>query len=100
MKTMLGAIALGLTALAPGAVGHIHDCDFETDLCYFSSGCANGNCKWVRNSGVTDTFESGPSGAAEGSYYAYTPTAGNSFRQFRLSLPNFFGVGITFYYHM
>jgi len=35
----------------------------------------------VRNTGETETTETGPVSAQEGSYYVYTPAAGNSYDQ-------------------
>ena len=96
----LSSAAITLLHLTHASGESVYDCDFEDDFCLFSNDCAVGSCKWFRLSGATPTGETGPSGAQQGVMYAYTKALGNSYRQFRLTLDPFNGIGVSFWYHM
>eukprot|EP00613_Pedinella_sp_CCMP2098_P022915 CAMPEP_0171688430 /NCGR_PEP_ID=MMETSP0991-20121206/3887_1 /TAXON_ID=483369 /ORGANISM="non described non described, Strain CCMP2098" /LENGTH=399 /DNA_ID=CAMNT_0012276363 /DNA_START=822 /DNA_END=2017 /DNA_ORIENTATION=- len=86
-----------------------YDCDFEVDLCFFvsDSDTYNGNSGWRRQSGDTDTVDSGATidhteGTALG-HYAYAEHKFNTGTEFYLSLDAggpFQYEKISFWYHM
>ncbi|ELT88549.1 hypothetical protein CAPTEDRAFT_218762 [Capitella teleta] len=48
-----------------------YSCSFETDFCQMNQR-TNDNFDWLRLSGGTPTGNSGPNGASQGTFYAYT----------------------------
>ena len=76
------------------------DCGFEKlGYCDYQKTQTN----WLRNSGQTGQANTGPDGAYEGTWYAYTKAKGNSGKTYVITLPlghAFRGWGYSFRYFM
>lgn len=76
---------------------------FEDGLGLWSQG-TNDNFDWTRNSGSTSTRNTGPNGAADGTFYLYTEANGNTGDAHLISpcldLDGKVNTSITFQYHM